>query len=50
MSDVCETVTIQTENGPVDINKSDYDEKVHNLAGESKPEKRGRPSKKVGEV
>lgn len=38
MTDTCETVTIETENGPVDINKSDYDENIHNLAGESKAE------------
>lgn len=35
-----ETVEIQTENGPVRINKSDFDEKKHKLA-EEKP-KRGR--------
>lgn len=31
-----ETVTIDTENGPVVINKSDYDEKAHVLIGEKK--------------
>ena len=32
------TVTIETENGPVRINASDYDEKKHKLAkGEAKP-------------
>ena len=31
-----ETVTIDTENGPVVINKSDYDAKVHVLVGEKK--------------
>ena len=32
------TVTIETENGPVRINASDYDEKTHKLAkGEPKP-------------
>ena len=36
--EACETVTIQTENGPVDINKSDYDPKIHKLAGEAKKE------------
>lgn len=41
---VVQTVVIQTENGPVVINKSDYDEKKHALAGAEKP-KRGRPAK-----
>lgn len=36
MSEVCEIVTIETENGKVDINKSDYDPKIHTLAGEKK--------------
>lgn len=31
MSDVLEVVTIKTENGPVDINKKDYDAEVHTL-------------------
>ena len=31
MSDTCETVTIETEAGPVLINESDYDKKVHTL-------------------
>ncbi len=31
MSDTCETVTIDTENGPVIINKSDFNEKDHKL-------------------
>ena len=39
-----ETVTIQTENGPVVINKEDYDQSKHKLAGEEKP-RRGRPAK-----
>lgn len=30
-SDVCETVTIKTPNGPVDINATDYNPKVHKL-------------------
>lgn len=28
----CETVTIKTSNGLVDINKTDYDAKIHTLA------------------
>jgi hypothetical protein len=44
MSDACETVVIQTENGPVVINKEDYDKAKHKLVGEEKP-KRGRPAK-----
>lgn len=40
-----ETVEIQTENGHVRINKSDYDESKHKLTSE-KPAKRGRPSKR----
>lgn len=32
----CETVVIETENGEVVINKSDYDPKIHTLAGETK--------------
>ena len=31
MSETLETVTIETEAGPVMINKSDYDKKVHTL-------------------
>ena len=31
MSDVCPVVVIETENGPVEINKSDFDPKVHTL-------------------
>lgn len=34
MSDTCETVVIETENGPVVINKSDFDPKSHKLAGQ----------------
>ena len=45
------TVIIQTENGPVTINKVDFDESKHTLAGskqeEKKPAKRGRPAKKA---
>ena len=29
--ETCEIVTIITKNGPVDINKSDFDEKKHKL-------------------
>lgn len=36
MSNTCETVTIETENGPVIINKSDFDESIHTLATELK--------------
>jgi len=31
MQDICETVTIDTANGPVEINKSDFNEKEHKL-------------------
>lgn len=31
MSMTCPIVTIETENGPVDINESDYDSAVHTL-------------------
>ena len=34
MSEVCETVTIETEFGPCDINKTDFDEKKHKLFSE----------------
>lgn len=37
---VCETVIIETENGEVTINKSDFDPKVHKLAGEKKAKKK----------
>lgn len=49
MSDVCETVEIETENGIVVINKSDYDEKIHTLA-DQKPvaKKKAAPKKKAG--
>jgi len=43
MSDTCETVTIETENGQVTINKSDFDPDKHIISGEKKePAKRGR--------
>ncbi len=32
----CPTVTIQTKQGPVTINKSDYDPKAHKLASTAK--------------
>jgi hypothetical protein len=37
-NEVCETVTIQTDKGPVVINKSDFDEKKHKLAKAAKHE------------
>jgi hypothetical protein len=37
MSDSCEVVTIETENGPVDINKSDFDKAKHKLYKKEKP-------------
>lgn len=39
MSDICETVVIETKNGEVIINKSDYDSKIHTLAGQKKEAK-----------
>lgn len=33
MSDVVPIITIETENGPVDINMSDFDPSVHKVAG-----------------
>lgn len=35
---VTATVTIETENGPVRINRSDFDASVHTLAGDEKLE------------
>lgn len=35
MNETCPTVTIQTENGPVRINATDYDPKQHKLVGGS---------------
>lgn len=35
-----ETVEIQTDNGKVTINKSDFDSKIHKLAGEEKQAKK----------
>jgi len=40
MSGTCETVTIITKNGPVDINKADYDPKTMTLAGQEKQVRR----------
>lgn len=34
MSETCPIVTIETENGPVDINEADYDPSKHRLVGE----------------
>lgn len=45
MSESCETVVIETENGSVVINKSDFDSKKHTLAGQ-KSEKPVKKSKK----
>lgn len=39
----CEVVVIETANGPVRINKSDFDEKKHKLYEEKKPEPQGVP-------
>jgi hypothetical protein len=36
MVDTCKTVTIKTKNGPVEINESDFDAKVHVLWDEPK--------------
>ncbi len=44
MSDILETVTIETPNGPVVINKADFDPAKHKVAGQPKP-RRGRPKK-----
>lgn len=38
MSETCETVTIETKNGQVIINKSDYDESIHWLVYDAKDE------------
>lgn len=34
---ICPTVTIETKNGPVDINESDFDSKIHKLFSDKKP-------------
>jgi hypothetical protein len=39
MSNVCPVVTIETENGPVEINKSDFDSEKHELFGQVKKDK-----------
>lgn len=46
MTDTCEVVTIETKNGPVEINKADYDEKKHMLAGQNPAEKASKKSAK----
>ena len=45
LQDIKETVLIETKNGPVLINKEDFDEKTHVLFDENKPTKRGRKKK-----
>ena len=37
---VCEVVTIETKNGPVDINKSDFDKNKHKLVVKKQPVKK----------
>jgi hypothetical protein len=44
---ICEIVTIKTKNGPVDINKSDFDEKKHKIHIE-KHQKPAKNNKKAG--
>jgi hypothetical protein len=39
MSNICPVVTIETENGPVEINKSDFDPEMHELFGVGKADK-----------
>ena len=41
------TITIQTENGPVLINATDYDPKIHETAGEPAQETAGEPAEPV---
>lgn len=41
MAGTCPTVTIETENGPVDINESDFDAKTMKLAKPAKTSKKG---------
>lgn len=43
MSDTAKTVVIKTANGPVRINESDYDEKVHTLHSKGEQEKNAEP-------
>ena len=45
MSEVLETVTIDTKDGPAVINKSDFDSKKHTLAGAAK---KAKPTKTKG--
>lgn len=42
----CETVTIQTDNGPVEINKADFDPKTQKLFSD-KPKPARKPRKAV---
>jgi len=37
---LCETVVIETKNGALTINKSDFDKKIHTLFGEPKQPKK----------
>ena len=46
MHDTLATVTIETKNGPVIINKSDYCEKKHKLVGAEKTAKAKKPVEK----
>jgi len=41
------TIAIQTENGPVLINATDYDPKIHETAGEPAQETAGEPAEPV---
>jgi hypothetical protein len=41
MSNICPVVTIETENGPVEINESDFDPKNQELYSEEKEPKEG---------
>ena len=45
MSEICETVTIETENGPVDINKSDLTKDHKLCTGKSEGSISGIPAK-----
>jgi len=42
MADTCKTVVIATANGPVEINESDFDPKVHKLQGDDTAKPKGR--------
>lgn len=41
----CETVKIKTENGPVIINKSDYDPKKHEIIKDKEDKKESKKAK-----